>query len=267
MATYAEIENLRKRKHYLQYDYYKFGKEYKDEFNISLNATKYPIQSIETGVRKGIVIDQNIANSVYSKLDFVPQPSFKTVETILQQNKMPKNVIDYFKAIMTIGNGIDDDICKNVMASFSTFNYQAILNDLGPACRDKAKMSEMLQTLTAEANAAAVNGLFAKLFQVVRDSGARSQGDFRKVDPEIEKRLVNLYNKTMYGDKHTKPLDIPNDPSKIFSIVKILSKQLRVAVNSRNLSDQQLVNEIIKPFETSINKALNQQKTNGKNIR
>ena len=268
MATYAEIENRRKRKHYITYEYKKMGESYKDEYNIDLNVAKYLVRNIDTGADKSKILTDNAENHVYSKMDFVPQPSFKTVETILKQHNMSQNIIDYFKCNMTIGNGIEDTVCKNLLSAMGNHDFQTILNDLGPACRDKAKMSEMLQTLTEQANAAAINGLFSKLFQKVSLVGATSKGDFNKISPTIVNYITNLYKRIVFGDskRRTAPIDIPNDPSRVFTLIPRLNEEMRKidARGYHDLSDKQIMENLIMPFETILNKTLYQQKANGK---
>ena len=104
---------------------------------------------------------------------------------------------------------------------------------------------EVLKTLSLEANAVALNGAFSRLFDIICRAGKRSKGDFRRVNPKLEKMIIDTYHKILFGER---PIVIDEDVYRDAPIITRLNRHLKKVYNKRNLTDQQLIDEIIQPF-------------------
>ena len=76
-------------------------------------------------------------------------------------------------------------------------------------------------------------------------------------DRSVEKSVMDLYNKTMFGDRKNNPISISDDSSEPWQTIVRLNKQLEDFPKMNNdkmgkLSDALLIEKIIKPFEQTI---------------
>ena len=104
--------------------------------------------------------------------------------------------------------------------------------------------------------------MFSKLFSVVCSS-SKANGNFKDVDPELEKLINKMYEKTMFkGKDNNHPLSIPQDPSKVFNMLTSLYTQVKSVENMKGLSSEDVKKQIIKPFDSIINKEIDKQLKN-----
>lgn len=239
---YQDVENLRKQKKYILYLYSALDERLSgDEFDISLTITKYSVFSNRTGRDK-----EKFVNGIYNVNYYEnAECPFYKIESILKRSNQPQYLIKNFRRIMLLKPDGSNDIIQNIGAAMACFEEEAIINDI-IACRgDLSKLWEVLKTLSLEANAVALNGAFSRLFDTICRAGKRSKGDFRRVNSKLEKMIIDIYNKILFGER---PIVIDEDVYRDAPIITRLNSHLKKVYNKRNLTDQQLIDEIIQPF-------------------
>ncbi len=268
MATYADIERLRTTKrHYVKYDYDKIDPAFTDMYDHTSNRCRYCVKSPTTGVTKNDVIRANMKQHDLYNADS-KKLSFKDVEDALLNTMLDKvddeylnSVLSYFKNLTTY-NDNKDVTCRCMLMACASIDFEALIADINNANGNKTEISRILQSLTLEANTVAVNGLFSKLFSVVCSS-SKANGNFKDVDPELEKLINKMYEKTMFkGKDNNHPLSIPQDPSKVFNVLTSLYTQVKSVENMKGLSSEDVKKQIIKPFDSIINKEIDKQLKN-----
>ena len=87
-------------------------------------------------------------------------------------------------------------------------------------------------------------------------SGAKSGArDLRnRIRKNIEDKITKLYNKTINGDKNSRPIEIPKDPSAPFKTPETILKVLEDVKDKSNLSPNEVYKQIVEPCEKTINK-------------
>lgn len=256
MATYQDVEKLRKKKHYIKY-YDPTDKNvleidftprdinpvYTDEF--CLNQKK----SIDDACRESRLFKETLEEHDCNK----DNHQFKMIEMYLEDANLAR-YSKYVKRMMTINNDVDDSTFYNVANACATIDFAELVADISCADNDTQEVWEIIKALSLEANAAALNGLFARMLAAVRNLG-NSKGKYLHANRNIEKTVMDLYNRTMFGDKKNKPIEIQDDPSEPWQTVVRLNKQIddfyRMNTNGE-LTDKQLIEKIIKPFEQTI---------------
>lgn len=258
MPKYAVIENERKNGNkYVSYDYNKIHPDMPDEFNPEYNWCKYWIVGINGGPSRFDVYSKNLASHDYYKCE-KGKLNFKAAEDIIRQKTRQlklntETIVGYFKSLTTI-NDKSNPNCKLMLYAGAKINWESVINDISSA-HTANDMSRVLQSLTAEVNAAALNGAFSKLFDVANERGKNAKTP-NSADKNIEDKITRLYNKTMHGDYNSPAIEIPTDPSTIFATPGKISEELDKLKNKSNLSPNEVVKEIIDPCEKIINKGL-----------
>lgn len=273
MANYKEIEKLRTTtRHYVKYDYNKIDKAYLDTFgfNPSMRYCRYLITGNNSQVKKYDVIKNNFLTHDY-KLKNIYIKDFKRIEDKLKDNLYPKStyqvsikkyyeaVLSHFVNITTINNNKENLAVKNMLFCCASIDFDAVIKDLDKACQDEKEMIKVLKSLYYEVNAAALNGIFARLFMITNNAG-KNKGDITKADPFIEQLITNLYNKTMFGDANNKPLQIPTYPQTDFPLLTFLNNRLDATKYLRNLSSDEIITRIVNPVSAVFTRALENQK-------
>lgn len=256
MATYQDVEKLRKKRHYIKY-YDPTDKNvleidftsrdikpvYTDEF--CLNRKK----SLDDVCRESQLFKETLDDHDCNKNN----NQFKMIEMYLADANLAR-YSKYVKRIMTINNDIDNSTFYNVANACATIDFAELVADISCADNDTQEIWEIIKALSLEANAAALNGLFARMLSAVRNLGT-SKGKYMHANRNIEKTVMNLYNRTMLGDKKNKPIEIQDDASEPWQTVVRLNKQIdgiyKMNPNGE-LNDKQLIEKIIKPFEQTI---------------
>lgn len=272
MATYKEIENLRiSKRHYVKYDYNKIDKDFLDSFgfNPSLRYCRYLVTGKDTQVKKIDVIKGNFLTHDYKLKESNPT-GYKLLETKLKENLAPRSVyelnrkkhyeavLSQFVNISTINNNKENPAVRNMLYACASIDFNAVIKDLDKACNNDEDMTKLLKALYFEVNAAALNGLFARLFILASKSGKKSKDDF-KVEPVIEQAITNLYNKTMFGDAVSKPLQIPTYPQTDFPLLTYLNNRIEVTQYLGNLSTDEFIKRVFNPFSSVLSRALEAQ--------
>lgn len=265
MATYADIEKLRTtQRHYVKYDYDKIDPAFTDRYDHTSRRSRYWIKGAETGVEKYDVIKANMQQHDLYKFD-PKQMSYASIEDAILDTMMDKvdddylnSVLGYFKNLTTY-NDPKDVTCRCALMACASIDFATLVKDIKAANGNKTEMSKILQSLTLEVNATALNGLFSTLFSTVCAS-SKANGNTREIDPELEKLMTKMYEKTMFnGKENHQPLVIPQDPSKMFNMLTSLYTQLKSVQSLKGLSSEDVKKQIIKPFDSILNKELDKQ--------
>lgn len=246
MSYYQAVENIRKQKRYIHYLFYTLDDSLKDEFNIDLDATKYIMRSLKTGLDKNDIISSFLTfNNASNKAC-----PFYTIENILKGYNLPSYILDSFRRILVIKNKGDDNIPLNIAFAMACFDYYEIIKDLKACQNDITEIRDLLSTLSLEAEAVALNGAFAKLFLIICQCGEKSCGNYQLVNKGIEQMVVDYYKKIMFGNR---PLDFSNYFLKTSLTLTKLNRHLGEAFHLTHLSDSQIIENVINPFIAILN--------------
>lgn len=273
MATYADIERLRTTKrHYVKYDYDKIDPIFGDKYDPTSKACRYAVTNPKNGASKLDIIKSNIPQHDLHNAD-KSKPSFYQIEDAILEAIVDKKLSDaeykqienftaYIKSLTTINNP-NDPSCRAVLLACASIDFNTLTKDVKAAVGNPQEMSRVLQSLTAEVNAVAINGIFSSLFTLVSSVGEKS-AEYTYVDPLIEKQITNIYERTMFGDKKNAPIQIPTDPAKAFNLLNSLDnkmKQLKKEYGNSNIkmSDNEIVKNIIDPFRITLEKGKSAQ--------
>ena len=280
MATYADIEKLRTTKrHYVKYDYNKLDPIFDDEYDPTLKICRYPVTNPDNGASKMTIIKSNIAqHDLYNANK--SKPSFYQIEDAIleavvdkklsdDEYKQIENFTSYIKSLTTINNP-NDPTCRSALLACASIDFNALTKDVKAAIGNPQEMARVLQSLTAEVNAVAINGMFSTLFTLVSKVGARS-ADYTDVDPLLEKQIINIYNRSMFGDNKYDPIQIPTDPTKVFNLLNSLDTTLQqlkkeYAHPSKKMSNNEIVKNIIDPFRITLEKGKSAQNNTQKSV-
>lgn len=262
MPNYAEIERERVNGNkYVSYNFDKMHPKMPDGFSPEYNWCKYWIDGINGGPSRYDIYSENLNNHDYYNCD-PGKLNFRVAENVLRQKlikpgmspkdvKNAETIIGYFKSLTTI-NDKSNQNCKLMIYAGASINWSSLLNDIG-AAKTPTDISRVLQSLTAEVNAAALNGAFSKIFHAANKHGKNSSTP-DGADKSIEDKIIKLYNKTMNGDKGSPAIEIPKDPSAPFKTPETILKVLEGVKDKTNLSPNEVYKQIVEPCEKTINK-------------
>lgn len=251
MATYKEVQQVRKKKHYVQYyNPNKFIPEfdppvevdqvYKDEFVLVQK------EDVDTRLRVTKLVNETLRTHRFSDCN-----TYRSLEYYFKDANVPNYMYDYLKRIYTWDNGMNDDTFKNLANACANIDF-AVLSTEVLYAENLQDIWDVIRDLSLQANAAALDGLFIGLFDIVRSRGETHKGVFKQ-NKKAEKKIVELYKRTIFGDKHHEPITIFDDPSMPWSTVVSLSKHINSFKNKyEELSENELIEKVIKPFEKII---------------
>lgn len=238
---YQEVEEIRKKRRYIRYLFYVLDDNYKDEFNIDLFASRHNVRSLKTGILKSDITRSLLSNSSASDKNC----PFYEIETFLKCHQVPQTIIDSFQRIMLFREGTDSCMAINIIAAMASFDYLKIREDIFSCGNDLTKIQNVLRTLSLEANAVALNGTFANLFQVMTYCSEKSKGDSNLLNKHIEKMVIDFYKEVMFGYR---PIEIDDNPTETTLTMLKLNLHLIDVHKLENLSDSELIEKIVQPF-------------------
>lgn len=263
MATYAEIERERvNNKKYVTYTYNKMHPQITDDFFIDANWCKYWIGALAPNCKSRLEIyNENIVkHDYYAEKNDV---SFLEIERILKQNGMSPEIIEYFKRLTTI-NVKGDKTCQLMVFAGATIDFDLLIEDVNKAGGNYNEISKILHTLTKQVNIAALNGAISKLYDVTNTVGKNANTP-DQADAYIEAQIAKLYKRITIGDKNNKPYNIPENPNEIFNLPLQLNELiLEYSKKFSGLSQSGVINNVLKPIETTINKSIAINQARGK---
>lgn len=258
MATYQEIEKLRTgNRHYVKYEFNKLYQGIPDAFDINATYCQYytliPNSNVHRfDVTKDIVDNLDYQNADVNKVNF--RSIEKTIENILRLNASPKQdkeikeLMGYFKSLLSHNNGGNDAAVRSLFFGTATIDFGKLLEDLSATQGDLKKVKEILKILCLEVNATALNGMFSKLFNF-SDKTGKNVEKLNNSDKVLEGYIVNLYNKVVLGIGTRKALNIPDDYTKPYGMIIKLQEHIKSIKELRNLSQIEIMNKVILPFE------------------
>lgn len=258
MATYKEVEQLRQKRHYVKYfdptdknvleiDYtpQDVHPVYKDKFCLNLR------KDLDSVCRQSKLIREILEEHDCNGENY----QFKAIAFALKEMNIEEGylsyLIKYIKIMTTINNGIDDSVFYNAANACATIDYANLYTDILFASDDMQELLEIFKSLSLEINAAALNGLFASVLDISKGY-AKCQGKYIGTSLRIEKYVVDLYKRIMFGDHKNKPIEISQDPSEPWITIVRLNKLFKKSISiseQEPLTGKQIIEKIIQPFE------------------
>lgn len=268
MSKYTEIEQERvSNKKYIIYTYNRIHEKMPDGFNPTYNWCKYWVDGINGGPSRINIFDENMKNHNYEDCDNT-KPNFKTViEPALKKQlinpkmkskdiEQAEAIINYFKTLTTTDK--NNPTCYLMVYAGATINWETLLIDIEKTKNPK-DYTKILQTLTSQVNAAALNGAFSRMYHNANKIGVNSPTP-NNADKTVENIITNLYTKTMFGENRIQPVDIPSNPAQPFKLLIDISSTINNVQEKSNLTQEQVIKELINPCEFAINTSLQNSK-------
>lgn len=256
MATYDIIENDRKQHEYVTYDFNLIDPRLPNEYNPDQVWCRYMVDSPSgdpNKSRKAIIQKKYREYDLYSDEQ---NQQFRRLQAVLESRGC-SNMIPYFNKFCSL-NVRDDDTCQLMIMAGAKINYDAIIRDINsiPKGSEKKEISKILHRLTGQANCAALNGAFTKVFCATLNHAGNN----------YENEIAQFYKKLIKGNPHSKqpadaPIDIPTDPSIPFITALKMAKSASSADSDPNFNARYFLREIMK--DSTQNRALQARFTSG----
>ncbi len=238
MGTYIRAEQRRAERQYVYYEYFRISNTLANGWDPTAPWCKYWITG-ENGVSRRDIFNEAIVDH-----DQYKSNNWQSLEIAFNNLHFPvsKQTREYFRSIATI-NVRDNLNCKLAIYAGAHINFPAISQDIS-RCKNDNELSDVLRRLNEQVNVAAINGAFAKLYNVVNEISKNPATDFTQINQETEALLTNYYNALMFGTKTSPALNIPEEPVN-FDLPKLLyEKALDLEKTKRGLTPAQIKAEL-----------------------
>lgn len=207
MSSFEAIEKGRKKNRYVYYEFPRMSRAFPDSWDPTAPWCTYWITG-ETGVSRKQMFNE--ATEARSTLTLPGKERWRAISDALYAVRgVDSGMVSAFGRMVTVDHPKEIEYnLKLAIYGGANINDALLISDIRE-CRNSRQVEKVFKILTAQVYVAAVNGAFAKLFNVGEQALVNPANDFTKVNVQICELLTNYHNVIMYGGHKHHALDFP----------------------------------------------------------
>lgn len=267
MSTYLEIEQGRVQRQYVYYEFYKMDPKFPNAWSTEYPWCKYWV-SAKNGVSRRSLFEDSIRDhdmyrdsELYDSKGVKKTKNYNDVMAALDKKFEEFNVspskrtatYEHFRKVTSINT--KDLTCKLAIYGGARVYMNQIIDDIN-ASKSEKEIGDVLNKITEQLNVAALNGAFAKVYNVVNTLGKNAALP-ELADKKLEKLITDMYNNVVYGDRSQKPIDIPKDPEVSFVLPRQIYEYAVKFENEHGKTPNEIEKHFIENLRTLVNKQAN----------
>ena len=257
MKTYLEVEQGRKAKGYVYYDFKALDSSAGDTWSTDKNYCKYFFSfRVLDEKHKVISAGFDIYNETikfYKPKEGKGNTAWGKINEVLEEfPDATYRDLQQFEPLLTRHIVMCDrfDVLGYALYSGAKINADLIASDIR-ACQNLSQLPAICKRLTEQVHAAAINGMFSRIYQYGNWLG-KDAAKYEDIDKKVEEEITDMYNKYVLGIKYKKPILIP-DFAHAFSLPQEVFLYLEKYENEKKLSQGQVL-KMLREVEKIIEK-------------
>ena len=255
MRTYVEVEQGRKAKGYVYYDFKALEPSAGDTWSTDKNYCKY-FNGYTTSDKNGKVIclGEDVLKETRKFYDINEGKNTawgKINEALEEFPGATYDDLKQFEPLLITSALLGDRFYAlwYALCSGAKINADLLVSDIR-ACQNKSQLPAICKRLTEQVHAAAINAMFVGVYQYGNDRGKAAK-KFEDLDKKVEQEITDMYKKYVLGINCKKPILIP-DCTHSFSLPEEVFYCLKKHKNESGLKQGQvlkMVREVEKIIE------------------